>query len=103
MDSSQSEQGLFDIIELNQFNGRIESEKLPISLFQEVKADLCDKFLHSSSPENDQADRALDFIQKIVDNVREEFETKKFTDRWAKTFLTAVNLFFQNKKQNIAE
>ena len=74
MDSSQSEQDLFDIIELNQFNSRIESEKLPISLFQEIEADLYDKFLHSSCPKNDQTDGALDFIQKIADNVREEFE-----------------------------
>ena len=64
MDSSQSEQDLFDTIELNQFNSRIEGEKLPISLLQEIEADLCDKFLHSSSPENDQTDGALDFIKK---------------------------------------
>ena len=74
MDFSQSEQDLFDVTELNHFNGWIESGKLPISLFQEIEADLCDKFLHSSSPKNDQTDGALDFVQKTADNVREEFE-----------------------------
>ena len=50
-------------------------EKLPISLFQEIEADLCDKLMHTSSDDTDQTEGALDFIQDIVDNVHAEFET----------------------------
>ena len=72
MDSCQGEPDLFDLeIIPYQFNSE---RNLPISLFREIEADLCNKLLHSSSPEDDQTDGPLEFIQKIVDNVREEFE-----------------------------
>ena len=32
--------------EIDTFNGN-ESEKLPISFFQEIEADLCDRLMHS--------------------------------------------------------
>ena len=72
MDSCQGEPDLFDLeIIPYQFNSE---GNLPVSLFREIEADLCNKLLHSSSPEDDQTDGPLEFIQKIVDNVREEFE-----------------------------
>ena len=49
-------------------------EKLPISLFQEIEASLCDKLLHIDSDDTDETDGTLDFIRDIVDNVRSEFE-----------------------------
>ena len=63
---------LFEL-ELDIFNNN-EKEQLPISLFQEIEADLCDSSMHSSSAEDDQTDRPLDFIKNIVDNIRAEFE-----------------------------
>ena len=51
---------------------KMKSEKLPISLFQETEADLCDK--HSSSPKDDQTDGLLEFMQNIVENVRSDFD-----------------------------
>ena len=65
---------LFEI-EIGTFNNN-EGEQLPISLFQEIEADLCDRLMHGheSSPEDDQIDWPLEFIPNIVDNVRSEFE-----------------------------
>ena len=53
---------------------KMKSEKLPISLFQETEADLCDRLMHSSSPEDDQTDGLLEFMQNIVENVRSDFD-----------------------------
>ena len=48
MDSSQGEPDLFDLeIIPYQFNSE---GNLPISLFQEIEADLCNKLVHNSSP-----------------------------------------------------
>ena len=64
---------LFEI-EIDTYNGN-ESEKVPISFFQEIEADLCDRLMHSgSSPEDDQTDGPLEFIRNIVENVRYEFD-----------------------------
>ena len=60
---------LFEL-ELDIFNNN-EKEQLPILLFQETEADLCNRTMHSSSHE---ADGPLDFIQNIVDNIRAELE-----------------------------
>ena len=60
--------------EIETNNNVLTAQNLPIYLFQEIEADLCDNLLHSSSPENDQTDGAIDFIQGIVDKVKEEFE-----------------------------
>ena len=48
--------------------------KLPISLFEEIEADLCDAILHGISPEDNETDGAIDFIKNIVDNVKSEFD-----------------------------
>ena len=70
---SENEDSLFEI-ETDTFTGN-EIEKLPISLYQEIEADLCDRLMHgSSSPEDDQIDRPLEFLQNIVENVRSEFD-----------------------------
>ena len=76
-------ENLFEI-EIDTFGGN-NNEKLPISLFQEIEADLCDRLLHSNESENYQTDRSLEFIQNIAENVKSEFdsfiegEDKKFS------------------------
>ena len=71
MEFSQSEPDLFKI-ETN--NNVLNAENLPIYLFQEIEADLYDKLLHSGDPKNDQIDGPLEFIQTIVDKIKEEFK-----------------------------
>ena len=71
MEFSQGEPDLFEI-ETN--NNVLTAENLPIYLFQEIEADLYDKLLHSSSPENNQTDGPLEFFQSIVDKIKGEFE-----------------------------
>ena len=66
-------ENLFEI-EIYTF-GENNNEKLPISLFQEIEADLCDRLLHSNESENDQTDGPLDFIENIVENVKSEFDS----------------------------
>ena len=90
MEFSQGEPDLFEI-ETN--NNVLTAENLPIYLFQEIEADLCDNLLHSSSPKNDQTDGAIDFIQGIVDKVKEEFEGL-VQDEDRKTFLKILSKIF---------
>ena len=59
--------------ETDTFDGN--NEKLPISLFQEIEADLCDRLMHSNDSEDDQTDGPLEFIQDIVENVKSEFDS----------------------------
>ena len=66
-------ENLFEI-EIYTF-GENNNEKLPISLFQEIEADLCDRLLHSNESENDQTDGPLEFIENIVENVKSEFDS----------------------------
>ena len=82
---------LFEL-ELDIFNNN-KKEQLPISLFQETEADLHDRLLHSSSPEGDQTDGPLDFIQNIVDNIRAEFE-QFVEDGEKKQFLRILSKVF---------
>ena len=42
-----------------------EEQQLPIELFQEIEAELCDHILHTA--EGDKTDGAIDFIKEIVD------------------------------------
>ena len=90
---------LFEI-EIGSFSNN-NGEQLPISLFQEIEADLCDRLMHTygSSPEEDQTDGALEFIQNIVDNVRSEFEgfledgdKKKFLRILSKIFTVLLSV-----------
>ena len=63
-----------DLFEIEFYDGDIKNE-LPISLFEEIETELCDRLLHSSSPEeNDETDGAIEFIKNIVDRVKEDFE-----------------------------
>ena len=62
-----------DLFEIEISNNNV-GKQLPISLFQDIEADLCERLVHGSSPEEDQTDRALEFIQNIVDNVSSELE-----------------------------
>ena len=71
MEFSQSEPDLFKI-ETN--NNALTAENLPIYLFQEIEADLCDKLLRGGDPKNNQTDGLLEFIQTIVDKIKEEFK-----------------------------
>ena len=49
-------------------------KELTISLFEEIEAELCDRLLHGSSPEDDdETDGAIEFIKGIVDKVRSDF------------------------------
>ena len=83
---------LFEI-EIDTFNGN-ESEKLPISLFQEIEADLCDRLMHGrSSPVDNQTDGPLEFIQNIAENVRSEFDNF-IEDEGRKIFLKILTKIF---------
>ena len=90
MEFSNSKPDLFKI-ETN--NNVLMAENLPIYLFQEIEAELCDKLLLSSSPKNDQTDGPLEFIQTIVDKVKEEFK-RVVQDEERKTFLKIVSKIF---------
>ena len=90
MEFSQSEPDLFEI-ETN--NNVLTAENLPIYLFQEIKADLCDKLLHSGDSNNDQTDGPLEFIQTIVDKIKEEFEGV-VQDEDRKTLLKILSKIF---------
>ena len=90
MEFSKSEPDLFEI-ETN--NNVLTAENLPIYLFQEIEADLCDKLLHSSDPENDQTDGPLEFIQTIVDKIKEESEGL-VQDEDRETFLKILSKIF---------
>ena len=88
---SQNADDLFEI-EIDTFNEN-EIGKLPISLFEEIEADLCDRLMHSSNPEGDETDGPLDFIQNIVDNVKLESE-KLIEDGHKKKFFKMLSKIF---------
>ena len=61
--------------EENLFETEIKEEqeaRLPIALFQEIEAELCDHILHTA--EGDETDGAIDFIKEIVENIKLEIE-----------------------------
>ena len=82
-----------DLSEMEFYDGDIKKE-LPISPFEEIEAELCDRLLHSSSPkEDDETDRAIEFIKNIVDKVKEEFEGL-IEDRNQKEILNTLTKIF---------
>ena len=85
---SQNADDIFEI-EIDTFNEN-EIGKLPISLFEGIEADLCDRLMHSSNPEGDETDGPLDFIQNIVDNVKLESE-KLIEDGHKKKFFKMLS------------
>ena len=61
--------------EENLFETEIKEEQeaqLPIALFQEIEAELCDHILHTA--EGDETDGAIDFIKEIAENIKLEIE-----------------------------
>ena len=62
-----------NLFELEFSENKTEKGKLPISLFEEIEAELCVFIFHGSSAE-DETDRAIDTIRGIVDNIRSEIE-----------------------------
>ena len=64
---------LFEIDMSEQDNN---NEKLPIELFKEIEVELLDNLLHnkSNADSDDETDGSIDFIRKIVDSVKEEFD-----------------------------
>ena len=65
-----------------------EQEQLPISLFEEIEAELCDHILHSG--ERDETDGAVDFIKNIVENIKSEIDLL-VEDNNQKTFLNTLS------------
>ena len=93
-----------DLFEIEFYDGDTKNE-LPISLFEEIEAELCDRLLHSSSPEeDDETDGAIEFIKNIVDKVvKEEFEAvledgnqKKFLNTLTKVFTILLSVKAEN-------
>ena len=53
------------------------NEKLPIELFQELEVELLDSLLHQDNNNelsDAETDGPIDFIRRIIDSVREEFD-----------------------------
>ena len=87
-----------DLFEIEFFDGNIEKE-LPISLFEEIEAELCDRLLHRDSRKEDETDGAIEFIKYIVDTVRSEFDglikdgnQKKFLNSLTKSFTVLLSV-----------
>ena len=76
--------------EENLFEAEIkeQEEPLPITLFQEIEAELCDHILHTA--EGDETDGAIDFIKKIVENIKLEIESLGESNN-QKTFLNTLS------------
>ena len=65
-----------------------QEEQLPIALFQEIEAELCDHILHTA--EGDETDGAIDFIKEIVENIKLEIDSLVQNNN-KKTFLTTLS------------
>ena len=65
-----------------------EEEQLPIELFQEIEAELCDHILHTA--EGHETDGTIDFIKKIVENIKLEIDSVVQNNN-KKTFLNALS------------
>ena len=97
-----NEENLFEIDFLK------KEVELPISLFEEIEADLCDAILHGSSPGDDETDGAIDFIKNIVDKVKSEFDgliengdKKKILNILTKVLTTLLSIKADNSKKII--
>ena len=87
-----------DLFEIEFFDRNIEKE-LPISLFEEIEAELCDRLLHRDSHKEDETDGAIEFIKYVVDTVRSEFDglikdgnQKKFLNALTKSFTVLLSV-----------
>ena len=61
-----------------------QDEQLPIALFQEIEAELCDHILHTA--EGDETDGTVDIIKEIIKTIKLEIELLVQNDN-QKTFL----------------
>ena len=78
----------------NNNNNNNKDEKLPIELFQIINTELSDVLLHNSIEEiDDETDGPIDFIQKIVDHVKKDFENVVESNK-RKTFLRVLTKVF---------
>ena len=64
-----------------------QQDQLPISLFQEIEAELCNHILHTA--EGDKTDGAIDFIKDIVENIKLEIDL--LVENNQKTFLSTLS------------
>ena len=64
-----------------------QQDQLPISLFQEIEAELCSHILHTA--EGDKTDGAIDFIKDIVENIKLEIDL--LVENNQKTFLNTLS------------
>ena len=86
-------QGEADLFKIESNNNILTAQNLPIYLFQEIEAGLCDKLLYGDEPENDQTDDPLEFIKTIMNKIKEEFEGF-VQDEDRKTFLKILSKIF---------
>ena len=97
-----------DHFEIEFYDGKIKNE-LPISLFEQIEAELCDRLLYSNSlEEDDEADSAIEFINNIVDKVKEESEgliedgnQKKILNTLRKVFTILLSVKADNAEKII--
>ena len=64
-----------------------QQDQLPISLFQEIEAELCNHILHTA--EGDKTDGAIDFIKDIVEKIKLEIDL--LVENNQKTFLSTLS------------
>ena len=97
-----------DHFEIEFYDGKIKNE-LPIPLFEQIEAELCDRLLYSNSlEEDDEADSAIEFINNIVDKVKEESEgliedgnQKKILNTLRKVFTILLSVKADNAEKII--
>ena len=70
------------------FETEIKEEQLPIALFQEIEAEICDQILHTV--QGDESDGAIDFIKEIVENIKLEIDSLVQNNN-KKTFLNILS------------
>ena len=95
-----------NLFELN-FKENNKKGQLPISLFQEIEAKLCDHFLHGGL-EDDETDGAAEFIKNIVDtvmteivNLIENVDQKNFLNILTKIFTISLSVKADNSEKII--
>ena len=82
MASENTYTGLFEteiknnLFEIDMYEQDNNKKKLPIELFKETEVELLNNLLHneSNADSDDKIDGPIDFIRKIVDSVKEEFD-----------------------------
>ena len=65
-----------------------EEEQLPVEIFQEIEAELCNHILHTA--EGDETEGTIDFIKEIVENIKLEVDSLVQNNN-KKTFLNTLS------------